>query len=448
MNIQFEAQDKINGLMTITVEESDYAGEAEKEMKNYRRKAVMPGFRPGNVPMGMIRKMYGTAVKAEIVNKLVSERLAEYIKENNIRMLGQALPSEGQEPQDIEKDTTLKFVFDIAVAPEFTVDVSEKDKVDYYKIKIDDELIDRQVDMFASRMGSYVTVDEYADRDMLKGTLTELDADNKPKDGGLVVEDAIVMPSYVKDEGQKKLFDGAKKGGMLVVTPRLMYGDTELAALLKTDKDEALKHDGAFSYELKEITRYEKHKIDKELFDNVYGAGTCAGEEEFREKIKEGLAVQLASDSDYKFLTDVRALIEKKIGTLTYPDELLKRIMLAGSEDKDKEKIDKNYDLSLRQLTWHLIKEDLVRRYEIRVDDADVKNVAKESARVQFAQYGMNNVPDDYLENYAGEVLKKGENIDGFVDRAIEIKLAAALKTSVKLVEKEVSLDEFNKMAE
>ncbi len=447
MNIQFEVRDKVNGQMTIAVGQGDYADAVEKELRNYRKRANVAGFRPGNVPMGMLRKMYGTSVKLDVVNKLVSEGLHKYVKDNGIQMLGHALPSDAQQPQDLANDTEHTFVFDIAVAPAFELNLSEKDKVNYYKIKVDDALIDRQVEMFASRMGQYVKVEEYAEGDMLKGDLTEL-AGDAPMEGGIAVADAIILPTYVKDEGQKKLFAGAKLGDKIVVNPRKMYGDTELAALLKVDKDEALKHEGNFSYELKEISRYEKHAVDQELFDNVYGQGSCADEKAFREKIAGGLAVQLQSDSDYKFLTDIRAYIEKKIGKLEFPEALLKRIMLEAGEDKNEELIDKNFEASLAQLTWHLIKEKLVAAYAVKVDDADVKTAAIEAARVQFAQYGMNNVPEEYLENYAGEMLKKRESVDGLVDRAVDVKLTAALKTAISLKEKEVSLDEFNKLAE
>ncbi len=448
MKIQFENKDKVNGCLTIIVEEADYAEEVEKRLKGYRKTARVSGFRPGAVPMGILRKMYGTGVKLEVVNKFVSDQLYKYVKDNNIQMLGQALPSEHQEPQDLAADTSHTFVFDIAIAPEFELSLSDKDKLDYYKIKVDEALIDRQVDVFASRSGSYIKAEEYAENDMLKGDLTELDVEGHSLEGGVMVEDAIILPSYVKEEGQKKLFEGTRIGDKIVINPRKMYGDTELAALLKIDKEEAVKHEGDFSYELKEINRYQKAEVNQVLFDSIYGPGTCADEVAFREKIAEGLAVQLASDSDYKFLSDARAYMEEKVGVLTYPNALLKRIMLDGSEDKDEERINKNFDASLKALTWHLIKEKLVGQYGIKVEDNDLRATAREAARVQFAQYGMNNVPAEYLENYAEEMLKKRESVEGLVDRAIDVKLTAILKGVVTLTEREVSLDEFNKMLE
>jgi len=448
MNIVFENPDKINGLMTITVEEADYKDAVEKQLKDYRKKANVPGFRPGMVPMGMVKKMYGTSVKMDAVNKLVGEALYGYVNENKIQMLGQPLPSEKQQPQDLENATTLEFVFDIAVAPEFEVKLSGHDKVAYYNIKIDDELIDRQVDMFASRMSKQVKADEYAEGDMVKGDLRELDADGNTLEGGVTVSDASILPSYLKNEDDKKIFAGSKLGDILTVNPSKMYGETELAAILKLDKEEAIKHEGNFSYQITEISRYQKAEINQELFDSVFGKDVCADEAAFRAKIAEGLKGQLKSDSDFKFLTDVREHIEKKIGKLEFPDALLKRIMVEGNKDKGDDFVEKNYEGSIQQLKWHLIKEKLVAANNIKIEDADIQATAIEAARVQFAQYGMNNVPEEYLENYAKEMMKNRESVDGLVDRAIDVKLTAILKDVVNLDEKEISLDDFNKLWE
>lgn len=446
MNIVFENPDKVNGQMTITLESADYSAAVEKQLKDYRKKANYPGFRPGMVPMGIVKKQFGTQVKMDVINKTVGEQLYKYVQDNNIQMLGQPLPSEKQVPQDLESDETLTFVFDIAVAPEFEVKLSGHDKVDYYNITVDDALIDRQVDMFASRSGHYEKAEEYQENDLLKGDLRELDAEGNTLEGGITLSESTIMPSYIKEESQKALFNGAKLGDIITINPRQMYGDAEFAALLKVDKEEAAKHEGNFSYQITEISRYAKAAIDQNLFDTVFGAGTCADEAAFRAKIAEGVKVQLTSDQDFKFLQDVRAHIEKKIGTLTYPDAILKRIMLENNQDKGAEFVEKNYEASIKQLTWHLIKEQLVAAHEIKIEDADIKATAIEAARVQFAQYGMNNVPEEYLENYAQEMMKKRESVDGLVDRAIDVKLTQVLKNVVKLNEKDITLDEFNKL--
>lgn len=447
MNISFENPDKVNGLLTITVEEADYQASVEKTLKDYRKKANYPGFRPGMVPMGLIKKQFGASAKMDAINKLIGEQIYKYMQDNKIQMLGEPLPSEKQEAQDLEKPAPYTFAFDIAVAPEFKIELNGHNKIDHYTITVDDALIDRQVDMFASRSGSYEKAESYEDNDMLKGDLRELDEQGNTKEGGVTVEAAAIMPNYIKNEAQKALFNGAKLGDIITINPSEAYeSEAEIASLLKVERDRVKDFKGNFSYQITDIQRYKKHPVDQELFDQMFGKDTVKDEKAFREKIAEGLKAQLAVDADYKFILDVRAYCEKKVGKLQFPDALLKRIMLNNNKDKGEEFVEKNYEQSVKELTWHLIKEQLVAANQIKVDDADVLNAAKETARVQFAQYGMNNVPDEYVENYAKEILKKRENVDGLVDRAVDIKLTDALKKVVKLNEKEISLDDFNKM--
>jgi trigger factor len=450
MKVSFENPDKINALLTITVEEDDYKNDVEKTLKDYRKKANVPGFRPGQVPMGMIKRQFGMSVKMDAINKLVGNEIQKYITDNKIQMLGEPLASEKQEPQELEKPAPYTFMFDIAVAPEFDVKLTAKDKVDFYEIDVDDALIDRQVDMFASRMGKYETVEEYQEGDMLKGDLRELDEKGNTKEDGLTVEAAIIMPNYIKTDDQKKLFDGAKSGDIITFNPRKAYpeSDTEVSSLLKIKKEEIAEHSGDFSYQITEIQRFQNHAVDQELFDQTFGKDAVKDEKEFRAKIAEGLKAQLANDSNYKFLLDLRKYAENKVGELTYPDALLKRIMKKNNPDKDQEFFDKNYEPSIKELTWSLIRGKLVEQAGIKIEDEDVKQAAREMARAQFAQYGMNNVPDEYVDNYADELLKKQESVQNFVDRAIDAKLVDAVKAIVKLNKKNVSLDEFNKLME
>ena len=448
MKVSFENPDKINGLLTITVEEADYKNEVDQTLKDYRKKANVPGFRPGQVPMGMIKRQYGGAVKMDAINKIVGEQINKYITDNKINMLGQPLASEAQQPQDLEKEGPYIFIFDIAVAPEFEIELTSKDKIDYYDINVDDALIDRQVEMFASRLGKNVDVEEYADGDVIKGDLRELDKKGNTKEDGLTVEAAMVMPEYIKAAAQKKLFKGAKVGDIITFNPRKAYkdSDAEMAALLKIEKDKLAEHEGDFSYQITNIQRFENHAIDQELFDQTFGKDQVKDEKAFRAKIAEGLKGQLEMDSDYKFLQDVRKYAEEKVGQLTYPDALLKRMMKENNKEKDQEFIDKNYDASIKELTWSLIRNRLSEKAQVKVNDEDVRNAARETARVQFAQYGMNNVPDEYVNNYADELLKKQESVQQFVDRAIDLKLIEAFKKTVKLNKKSISLDDFNKM--
>ena len=447
MKISFENPDKVNSLLTITVEEADYQASVEKTLKDYRKKANYPGFRPGMVPMGLIKKQYGASAKMDAINKLIGEQIYKYMQDNKIQMLGEPLPSEKQEAQDLEKPAPYTFAFDIAVAPEFKIELNGHNKIDHYTIIVDDALIDRQVEMFTSRNGTYEKAESYEDNDMLKGDLRELDENGNTKEDGITVEAASILPNYIKDEAQKALFNGAKLGDIITLNvSKAFENEAEIASLLKVERDRVKDIKSDFSYQITDIQRYKKHPVDQELFDSLFGKDTVKSEKEFREKIAEGLKEQLAVDADYKFILDVRAYCEKKVGKLEFPDALLKRIMLNNNKDKGEEFVEKNYEQSIKELTWHLIKEQLVADNQIKVNDEDVLNAAKETARVQFAQYGMNNVPDEYVENYAKEILKKRENVDGLVDRAVDIKLTDALKKVVKLNEKEISLDDFNKM--
>ena len=448
MNIVFENPDKINGLMTITVEEADFKDNVEKTLKDYRKRANVPGFRPGKVPMSLIKRQIGASAKMDAVNKVVGEQLYKYIQDNKIQMLGEPLPSEQQVPVDLEQDGPYTFKFDIAVAPEFKIELTNKDKVNYYTIDVDDKLIDQQVDMYASRSGKYEKVEDFEGNDMLKGDIRELDADGNTKEGGITVESAVLMPEYIKVEEQKNLFKGAKLGDIITFNPKKAYPENlgEISSLLKITREEAEQLTADFSYQITEISRFTKAPVNQELFDQVYGTGNVTSDADFRERIAAELKAQLAGNSNWKFLRDLRAYCEKKVGELTYPEAILKRVMQLNNKDKDADYIEKNYEGSIKELTWHLIKEQLVAATGIKIGDDDVKQAAKEAARAQFAQYGMSNVPEEYLDNYAGEMLKKQENAQGFVDRAIDVKLTEALMKVVKLNEKKVSLDEFNKL--
>ena len=443
MNISFEAPDKVNGLMTITLETADYQPEVDKTLKDYRKRANIPGFRPGQAPMAMIKRQFGPSVKVDAINKLLGEKLYEYVRENKIQMLGEPLASEQQEQLDFESDQPLTFKFDIAVAPEFEAKLSGKDKIDYYNITVDDKLIDQQVEMYQSRAGHYEKVENYdpEQRDMLKGDLREVD-------GSIEVADAVLMPQYMKVDDQKKLFDGSKLGDVITWNPRKAYpeSDVEVSSLLKIEKDQVAEHTGDFTYQITEISRYVKAEVNQQLFDQTFGEGAVKDEKEFRQKIADQISQQFKADADYKFLLDVRAHMEKKVGKLEFPEAILKRVMLQNNKDKGADFVEKNFEASIKELGWHLIKEQLVAAQGIKVEDDDLKQVAKEAARAQFAQYGMSNVPDEYLDNYAQEMLKKRENVDGLVDRAVDVKLTAALKNVVKLNEKGISLEEFQKL--
>ena len=450
MNISFENPDKVNGVLTLTIEKDDYQAEVDKTLKDYRKKANVPGFRVGQAPIGLIKRQFGASVKADVVNKLIGKNLNDYIKDNNIDMLGEPLANANQVPQDLEADGPYTFIFDIAVAPEFKIELTADDSIDYYDIDVDDKLVSQQVEMFQSRAGHYDKVEEYdcSQNDMLKGDLRELDADGNAKEDGIVVEAAVLMPEYIKVDDQRALFDGAKLGSVITFNPKKAYPESnaEIKSLLKIDDAKAEELTSDFTFLVTEISRYTKAEVNQELFDQIYGKDNVKDEADFRQKIAEGIKNQLKSDTDYKFLLDVRAYAENKVGELTFPNELLKRIMLNNNQEKGEAFVNEHFDASIKELKWSLIKNQLVKAAEIKIEDADVKAVAVEAARIQFAQYGMNNVPEEYLEKYANDMLKDKNYIDNLVERAIDVKLADAVKKVVKLNQKTISLDDFNKM--
>ena len=448
MNISLENPEKVSGVLTLVVEEADFAGDVEKQLKDYRKKANVPGFRPGQAPLGLIKRQVGAQVKVDVINRLVGEKLYEYIKENKINMLGEPMPHLGEEPVDLDAAAPYTLKFDIAIAPEFKAELSDKDTIVYYDITTDDAIVDKQIEAFASRSGSYQKVDEYQDNDMIKGDIRELNEDGSAKEGGITVSQASMLPTYIKVDEQKALFQGCKVGDIIVFNPKKAYPESniEISSLLKVSKEEAEKITADFSFQVTEISRYQKHAIDQDLFDQVYGEGNVKDEADFRAKVTEGIKEQMVQNADFRFLQDVRKYVEEKIGEVKYADDLMKRIMLANNKDKGMEYVEKNYEASIKELTWSLAKNQIVEAQKIKVDDADVKAVAIDVTRMQFAQYGMTSVPEEYLEQYAEGMLKNREQVDNLVNAAVDRKLMAALKDVVKLDKKTISFEEFGKL--
>ena len=449
MNISLENIDKVSAVLTIKMEKADYAERVEKALKDYRRKASLPGFRPGQVPMALLKKRFGKEITAEEVNKLLGEKLYAYIKDNKLNILGEPLPSEGRQ-QNIDFDTMeeFSFAFDIALAPEFKAELGAEDTVDYYDIQVDDKMVDNQVKMFAQRGGSYETVDSYEPKDMVKGLLAELDENGNTKEGGIQVENAVLLPEYMKDDEQKAIFNGCKVNDVVVFNPNKAYGghDVEIAALLKIKKEDAPAMTSDFSYQVQEITRFKDAELNQELFDNVFGKDEVKSEEEFRNKIKGIMAEQFADDSNFKFFLDVRTYLMNKVGKLEFPDAFLKRFLRVSSASRGEKFVEEDYDKNIEGLTWQLIQDQLVKAYDIKVEREDLVKTAKNLIRIQFAQYGMINLPEELLNNYADDMLKKEKDVESLLNRSVENKLAAALKDVVTLNRKEISVEDFNKM--
>jgi len=449
MNIVRKDLDQSNAMVTLSIEKVDYAEKVDKTLRDYRKKANIPGFRPGMVPVGLVKKMYGKAVLAEEINKLVSDGLYGYIRDNNINILGEPLPNQTEQKQiDFETQEVFEFVFDLGIAPEFEVELTKKDKVALYNITVSEEMIDNQVKSYTGRYGKYIQEDSVEEKDMLKGELLEM-ADGKVNEEGLKVQDATMTIAYMKDADQKALFAGAKKGDLITFNPAKAYvEEAEISSLLKISKDEAKTIDADFQLKIESITRYHESEIDQDLFDKVYGEGVVSSVEEFRTKIKENIQENLTSDSEYKFGVDAQEMLIAKYNSLPFPDAFLKRWVLSSNENLTAEKLDEDYSKMIADLTWHLVKDKLAKANDVKVEKEDVEEFAKKMAKAQFAQYGMIGMDDEIIANYAKDMLKKEDTLKNIVDKVAEEKVFAVVKGAVKLETKEVSIDEFNKMFE
>ena len=450
MNVSLKNIDAVSGIVKLEIVKADYAEQVEKSLRNFRQKANVPGFRKGMVPMGMVKKMYGKHVLVEEVNKLVSENLFSYIRENKLNILGEPMPNESeQKPINFDTQEDFEFCFDVALAPEINITLSKGDKLPYYEVAIDDEMLNQQIDAYTANFGTYDKADEVEEKDMVKGTVAELE-NGSPKEGGIVVEEAVLMPAYMKDEAEKAKFVGAKVNSVVVFNPNKAYegAEAEIASFLKVDKEAVAGITGDFSFEITEITRHQKAEMNQELFDKVFGEGVVTSEEEFKSKIKEALTDQFTPQSDYKFLLDAREVLVQKAGEMKFADDMLKRWLVAANENTTAEKVEEDFPKMIEDLKYQLIKENLVKSNNLKVEDADIEAFAKRVAQAQFAQYGMLSVPEDVLVNYAKDMLKNKQTLQNIIDRAVEEKLAAWLKEQVELDVKEVSTEEFSKLFE
>lgn len=449
MNIVRKDIDQSNATLTLRIEKADYAEKVQKTLRDYRKKANIPGFRPGMVPVGLITKMYGKAVIAEEINKIVSDELFKYIKDNNINMLGEPMPNETEQKEiDFNTQEDFEFVFDLGLAPEFDVEVTGKDKVKYYNITVSDEMIENQLKSYTSRYGKYVQEETVEEKDMLKGEMLEL-ANGKVNESGIKLSDAVLTPAYIKDEATKALFVNAKKGDVITINPAKAFEDAaEISSLLKVSKDEAKNITSDFQFKIEGITRYHESAIDQELFDKVYGEGVVTSEEEFKAKIKANIQESLQGDSDYKFGIDARDMLLAKYDNLVFPDAFLKRWVLATNENLTVETLEADYSKMIADLKWQLIKDKIAKANDTKIETSDIEEYAKKITKAQFAQYGMVGMDDELVANYAKDMLKKEETLKGIIEKVAENKVFDVIKATIKLETKEISIEDFNKMFE
>ena len=448
MNVSLTNNDAVSGIVKLEIEKSDYAEQVEKKLRQYRQKANIPGFRTGMVPLGLIKKMYGKHALAEEINKLVSDNLFKFIRENDLQILGEPLPNETEQQElDFDVQEDFAFYFDLALAPVIEFKLNKRDRLTRYEILIDEEMINKQVEMYCQDFGTSVSADEIEEEDLVKGLVTELEEGN-PKEGGIVVENAMLLPKYIKEKSEQDKFIGAKLNETVIFNPKKAYNDAvaEIASFLSVSKDVAADITADFQFEIKEITRQKAAELNKELFVKIFGENAVETEEEFRSLIKSLLSDTFRPQCEYKFMNDVHKLLMKKAGSVQFADSILKRWLLASNEKTTPEQVEEDYPKVIEDLIYHLTKSRIIKDNELKVTDPEVEELAKKTVRTQFAHYGMLSVPDDMLNNYTQDMLKKEENFRGLVDRIMEEKVAKWVGEQVKVETKEVTQKEFEKL--
>jgi trigger factor len=448
MNIVKENVEGLNAVIKVTVEQADYQDRVTKALGDYRKKAKIDGFRPGMVPAGIINKLYRKPVMAEEINKMVSEAISKYIYEEKIKLLGEPMPSEAhQKDVDWDNDTNFEFAFDLGLAPEIEVKLSGRDKFPYYEIKIDQELRDSYTTSYRRRYGKMLPGDVAGEEDVMRGKVEQLGADGNPMENGIMVDDAFVSLKMITDAEQKSKFVGSKAGDIIDFDIRKTFtNDTDLAAMLKIQKEEVASLTPEFRFIPTEVRSFQESEINQEFFDKVYGEGVVNSEEEFKQRVDSDIRANLLRESDFKFALDVKEKLMEKT-KMELPDTFLKRWLFAINEGKfTMEQIDKDYEHFANDLKWQMIRDHVAVTNEVKISEEDVLEKAKEFALDQFKNYGFLNVPDSEIENFAHRILSNKEEDRRIREKLVEDKVLEVVKGIVKLDVKEISTKEFDQL--
>ena len=447
MNITKKVVDDVNIVLSLEIEKADYAEAVEKQIKQIRKNAQMPGFRKGMVPAGLIRKQYGMQITVDEVNKLINDSMYKYIAENKINVLGEPMVDESQEPVDFATAEKFTVSFAIAIAPEFELKLDDSVKVPYYTIKVSDEMLNQQIAAYQGQFGEFVSAEEAAEDDVIKGNLAELDLEGNIVEGGITVEGATVMPKFMQGADEKAKFVGAKKFASVDFNPAAAYNNNavEIASLLAKKQEEVAGITANFRFTITDINHRELAALDETLFTKVFG-DECKTEEQFKSQLTDMIANQLLANSEYKFSIDARKALVEQVGALKFPEESLKKWLLAKDEKRDAEKLNEDFPKMMEDLTWQLIEEKIVAANDIKISDEDIKAEARIMIQAQMAQYGMANIPAEYLEQYAESVMKDEKQRGQLRDSAITRRIIEVIENTVTLDSKEVSLEEFQEL--
>tara|TARA_B110000046_G_scaffold79900_1_gene88040 strand:- start:2201 stop:3607 length:1407 start_codon:yes stop_codon:yes gene_type:complete len=449
MNVSQENIDELNARVKIEIGPEDYEEPVKNVLNDYRKKMILQGFRPGKVPFGVAKKMYGKSVLAEELNKLLSENLNEHIKSNELDILGQPLPN-NQDELSLDFKNKYEFVYELGLAPKFDIELGPKDKFPKYKIAVDTELVDKYVRDFQRRFGQSEEVEVVSEKDMIYGTFYQVDKEGKKVEGGVHNHSTVVV-EYVENKEAKKKLLGLKVEDQLLVEPsKMSKGEADLSAMLGVAVSELGEYPKQWLLKVDSIHNIDPHDLNQELFDQVLGAGAASNEDEFRSKISTDLEKQLASDSDKKLRRDISEKLMERLG-LKLPDEFLKKWLLMNGQNAEKpvsqDDIDREYGDYSRYLQLQIIESKLAKDNEIKVDFPEIQDRVKTNIKAQFSNFGQQEMDDKMLDQFAQNFLQKEEEVRKIYDQILDEKLMAYYKESVKLQEKEVSFDEFVKLA-
>ncbi len=449
MNVSIAITGIVSCVITVSLEEKDYQDKVKKDLKTIGLKHHIDGFRPGKVPEALLRKKFGRDVLADVINRETIDALFKYIDDNKLSILGEPLSTaENKEVDFSQKEYS--FSFEVGLAPEINVELNKEVEVPFYTITVDDEMVARQDNALLRRFGSQVPGEKVDETALVKGSAVELNEDGSVKEGGLNVENTILSMEYLKGTDERDKFIGKAVGDKVVFNPKdASKGNVaEIASMLNIEKEQAENVASNFEFTIKEIIVLKLAEKNQEFFDDVFGKDQVKSEEEYNAKLREMIAGQLKLDSNYRFTLDAQKVIMDKVGELELPVEFLKKWLKKTNEKINDENVDAEYERMLPAAKWQLVKEKVAKNLGIKVEDADVMREARVLAAQQFAQYGMTNVPDEYIEKYAKDFFDNKEYRQRLVEKAVDDKLFEAVKNEVKLAEKAISVDEFNKLFE
>ncbi len=446
MNITQNNVDDLNATLTIKIENEDYKENYENSLKKAKKQVQLPGFRPGKVPTSVVKKKYGPSILAEELDKLINEALYKHISENNLNVLGNPLPVQSDTEFDWVNPSDFEFTYELGLAPEFELKLPGREKYVYHKVKIDDDLINKQVDDFARRYGKLSSTDVSEEKDMLMAAFTELDENDKPVEGGFHHSSTVAI-EFVEDKKIKKKLTGLKVEDTLIVDPKaISRGEADMAAMLEISKEKAAEYNCNVELKVTDVKRLEPAAIDQALFDKIYGEGIVTSEDEFRGKISDELSNMFLRDSDRVFKRDLADKLMKKLD-LSLPNDFLKRWILSSNKEATEEQVENEFDGYSDSLKWQLIENRIIKDNEIKVENDEVMEYTKGLLATQYGQYGMPTPSDEELTNYAQNVLSNQEEGKKIYDSIYDQKVLTFLKETVKINEKEVSYDDFVKVA-